>query len=129
MVYWKGLLRRAGTVSLALIVLTILILPAGAATITFSDNNLIQGYSIDVYTIGNLTGSYNTSLFSRWNSTTVNPITLDPNGSYIGIIRQNQIARFNNMNSLSADVLDWMMANYVGMFMVALLLLIVVGRR
>jgi hypothetical protein len=128
MVYWKGILRRAGAASLALIVLMILILPASGATLTFSDNNLIQGYSIDLYAVGNLSGAYNTSLFSRWNSTSVSPITLSENGSYIGIIRQNQVARFNNMNELSVDIFDWVQANYVGMFLFALLLLIVSRR-
>jgi hypothetical protein len=123
--------NRAGIIVLILILLSILVIPAGSTTITFSDNNLIQGYSIDIYTVGNLSGSLNTSLVSRWNNSVVTPISLDPNGSYIGIIRQNQVARFNNINSLVTDLLNYFEANYVGLILViiALGVLIGMGRR
>lgn len=120
---------RAKTAVLLLILLSVLIIPAGAVTITFSDNNLIQGYSVDIYTIGNLSGSFNTSLFARWNSSVVTPITLDPNGSYIGIIRQNQVARFNNINSLVTDLLNFFEANYVGIILVISAFAVLLGIR
>lgn len=118
---------RAKGIVLVLLLLSVLVIPAGSTTITFSDNNLIQGYSIDIYALGNLTGSLNTTLFARWNNSVVTPISLDPNGSYIGIIRQNQVARFNNINSLVTDLLNFFEANYVGLILVIIAMAVLLG--
>jgi hypothetical protein len=99
--------------------------PISAGSIRFTDNNLVQGYSIDLY---NFTAG-DTSFVTSWNSTVVVPINLDPNTSYIGVIRQNQVARFNNMNQLGADALDWITANFVGLFFLGIILAFISLRR
>lgn len=116
----------AGTPALALLLaILILAVPAGAVSIKFADNNMIQGYSIDLY---NFTEG-STTFVSQWNASVVDPIVLDPNTSYIAIIRQNQVSRLNNMNELAAESLSWVQANFIGLFFVGILLAFLMSRR
>lgn len=122
--------RRAIAPALLLtLILTIFIPSVSAVDIGFSDNNWIQGFSIDIYRVASPTDPYNVSYVTTWNRTNPAAIALEENGSYIGVLRQSQISRLNNFNTLSEDALTWVENNYIGLFFVAILLLIIVGRK
>ena len=116
---------RIPALALLICLALLLAVPVSSVSIRFSDNNLIQGYSVDLY---NFTAG-NTSYVTQWNATVINPILLDPNTSYIAVIRQNQVSRLNNMNELSSDGLAWVQANFIGLFFIGILLAFLMSRR